>query len=149
MYSIDTLIRFIIHATNAFTISDYRLHPDRLHGLGDGHLRHRPQVPQRRHGECGRDSGVHSVQCRYFQFWSYSVITLGFSLFFSGLVGWVGGASESICLVRCGHSGTTAQQPAQSRASNDFTVTEKAPTRAFSWLKAHTSTFTFKTLLRP
>lgn len=33
-------------------------------------------------------------------FWSYSVITLGFSLFFSGLVGWVGGASESICLVR-------------------------------------------------
>ena len=35
-------------------------------------------------------------------FWSYSVITLGFSLFFSGLVGWVGGASESICLVRYG-----------------------------------------------
>jgi len=33
-------------------------------------------------------------------FWSYSVITLGFSLFFSGLVGWVGGASESVCLVR-------------------------------------------------
>ena len=32
--------------------------------------------------------------------------------------------------------------------SNVFTVTEKAPTRAFSWLKAHTSTFTFKTLLR-
>jgi len=33
-------------------------------------------------------------------FFTYSVITLGFSLFFSGLVGWVGGASESICLVR-------------------------------------------------
>ena len=48
------------------------------------------------------------VKCRYFQFWSYSVITLGFSLFFSGLVGWVGGASESICLVRCGHSGAAA-----------------------------------------
>ena len=32
--------------------------------------------------------------------------------------------------------------------SNVFTVTEKAPTRAFSWLKAPTSTFTFKTLLR-
>ena len=28
------------------------------------------------------------------------------------------------------------------------TITEKAPTRAFSWLKAPTSTFTFKTLLR-
>ena len=29
-----------------------------------------------------------------------------------------------------------------------FTITEKASTRAFSWLKAPTSTFTFKTLLR-
>ena len=29
-----------------------------------------------------------------------------------------------------------------------FTITEKAPTRAFSWLKAATTTFTFKTLLR-
>ena len=29
-----------------------------------------------------------------------------------------------------------------------FTIMEKAPTRTFSWLKAPTSTFTFKTLLR-
>ena len=29
-----------------------------------------------------------------------------------------------------------------------FTITEKAPTRAFSWLKEPTSAFTFKTLLR-
>ena len=29
-----------------------------------------------------------------------------------------------------------------------FTITEKAPTRAFPWLKAPTSAFTFKTLLR-
>ena len=29
-----------------------------------------------------------------------------------------------------------------------FEITEKAPTRAFSWLKAPTSAFTFKTLLR-
>ena len=28
------------------------------------------------------------------------------------------------------------------------TITEKAPTRAFSWLKVPTSAFTFKTLLR-
>ena len=28
-----------------------------------------------------------------------------------------------------------------------FTITQKAPTRAFSWLKAFTSAFTFKTLL--
>jgi len=33
-------------------------------------------------------------------FWTYSVISIGFSLFFSGLVGWVGGASESACLIR-------------------------------------------------
>ena len=38
-----------------------------------------------------------------------------------------------------------------TRAVNDpsvFTITGKAPTRAFSWLKAPTSAFTFKTLLR-
>ena len=29
----------------------------------------------------------------------------------------------------------------------DFTITEKASTRAFSWLKAPTSVFPFKTLL--
>ena len=29
----------------------------------------------------------------------------------------------------------------------NFTITEKAPTRAFSWLEAPTSVFTFKTLL--
>ena len=37
------------------------------------------------------------------------------------------------------------------RASNNpsvFTITEKAPARAFSWLKAATTAFTFKTLLR-
>ena len=35
------------------------------------------------------------------------------------------------------------------RGSNeDFTITEKASTRAFSWLKAPTSAFTFWTLLR-
>ena len=28
------------------------------------------------------------------------------------------------------------------------TITEKAPTRAFSWLKAATTAFTFKTILR-
>ena len=40
------------------------------------------------------------LNCPLYQFWTYAVITLGFSLFFSGLVGWVGGASESPCLVR-------------------------------------------------
>ena len=36
-----------------------------------------------------------------------------------------------------------------SRSSNRrFVITEKAPTRAFSWLKAATTAFTLKTLLR-
>ena len=34
------------------------------------------------------------------QIFTYVVIGLGFTLFFSGLIGWVGGASESPCLVR-------------------------------------------------
>ena len=42
-------------------------------------------------------------------------------------------------LVLC--SAPTVPQPV-------FTITEKAPTRAFSWLKAPTSAFTFKKLLR-
>ena len=33
-------------------------------------------------------------------------------------------------------------------STTSCTITEKAPTRAFSWLKAPTSAFTFKTLLR-
>ena len=36
----------------------------------------------------------------------------------------------------------------QTKVREDFTITEKAHTWAFSWLKAPTSTFTFKTLLR-
>ena len=32
--------------------------------------------------------------------------------------------------------------------TRSFTITEKAPTRAFSWLKVPSSTFTFKILLR-
>lgn len=35
-----------------------------------------------------------------FQIFTYVIIGLGFTLFFSGLIGWVGGASESPCLVR-------------------------------------------------
>ena len=33
-------------------------------------------------------------------------------------------------------------------STTGYTITEKAPTRAFSWLKAATTAFTFKTLLR-
>ena len=36
----------------------------------------------------------------------------------------------------------------QTKIRKDFRIIEKAHTRAFSWLKAPTSAFTFKTLLR-
>ena len=36
----------------------------------------------------------------------------------------------------------------QTKAIRRFVITEKAPTRAFSWLKAATTAFTFKTQLR-
>ena len=36
----------------------------------------------------------------------------------------------------------------QMKAIRRFVITEKAPTRAFSWLKAAITAFTFKTLLR-
>ena len=36
---------------------------------------------------------------------------------------------------------------APKRSIRRFVITEKAPTRAFSWLKAATTAFTFKTLL--
>ena len=46
---------------------------------------------------------------------------------------------------------STREVSAICRPANDpsvFTITEKAPTRAFSWLKAPSSAFTFKALLR-
>ena len=46
------------------------------------------------------------------------------------------------------HRFTLVPQIALSVPQPVFTITEKAPTRAFSWLKAPTSAFTFKTLLR-
>ena len=36
----------------------------------------------------------------------------------------------------------------QTKAIRKFVITEKVPTRAFSWLKAASTAFTFKTLLR-
>ena len=36
----------------------------------------------------------------------------------------------------------------QTKAIRRFVITEKAPTRSFSWLKLATTAFTFKTLLR-
>ena len=41
-------------------------------------------------------------------------------------------------------SGSSASKSCNRR----FVITEKAPTRAFSWVKAATTAFTFKTLLR-
>ena len=42
----------------------------------------------------------------------------------------------------------TLDSSASKSSIRRFVITEKAPTRAFSWLKAPTSAFTIKTLLR-
>ena len=44
--------------------------------------------------------------------------------------------------------GRVSVSTSASKSSIRFVITEKAPTRAFSWLKAATTAFTFKTLLR-
>ena len=44
--------------------------------------------------------------------------------------------------------GDTASFSASKSSIQRFVITEKAPTRAFSWLKAATTAFIFKTLLR-
>ena len=43
---------------------------------------------------------------------------------------------------------TTSAVKLSIGSTTGCTIMEKAPTRAFSWLKAPTSAFTFKTLLR-
>ena len=42
--------------------------------------------------------------------------------------------------------GVTMKASASKSSIRRFVITEKAPTRAFSWLKAATTAFTFKTL---
>ena len=46
------------------------------------------------------------------------------------------------------HQEVTLPSSASKSSIRRFVNTEKAPTRAFSWLKAATTAFTFKTLLR-
>ena len=59
------------------------------------------------------------------------------------------GFSEEMCVdyvhyyPRCLHS---VHSSASKSSIRRFVITEKAPTRAFSWLKAATTAFTFKTL---
>ena len=57
-------------------------------------------------------------------------------------------------VAECAMNVTASPRPLDSRGSASkssirrFVITEKAPTRAFSWLKAATTAFTFKILLR-
>ena len=44
--------------------------------------------------------------------------------------------------------GSAVSASASKSSIRRFVITEKAPTRAFSWLNAATTAFTFKTLLR-
>ena len=61
--------------------------------------------------------------------------------------------SWSQMYVRCSHScklfagDSDMLTEGYPKVREDFTITEKAPTWAFSWLKVPTSAFTFKTLL--
>ena len=51
--------------------------------------------------------------------------------------------------LRRGWAGAGPLDTSASKSSiRRFAITEKAPTRAFSWLKVATTAFTFKTLLR-
>ena len=47
-----------------------------------------------------------------------------------------------------GGRSTCSRKSFKRRSTRRFIITEKAPTRAFSWLKVATTAFTFKTLLR-
>ena len=52
------------------------------------------------------------------------------------------------CRAKNGINCVGVEDSASKRSIRRFVLTEKAPTRAFSWLKAATTAFTFKTLLR-
>ena len=55
----------------------------------------------------------------------------------------------SCVIMRSRHSAQRRLEASASKSSiQRFVITEKAPTRAFSWLKGATTAFTFKTLLR-
>ena len=62
----------------------------------------------------------------------------------------LGGAMKRLsdCRVAAGDMVSRASNEGYTKVREDFTITEKAPTGAFSWLKAPTSAFTIKTLLR-
>ena len=59
-------------------------------------------------------------------------------------------SSTSRCykVQRCGPAQSGPQLWTVAMDPSVFTIMEKAPSRAFSWLKAPTSTFTFKTLIK-
>ena len=78
------------------------------------------------------------------------LIFWGRSFFVAGSVlqpGAVGGWGQGSCLINW-RAQTRASNEGYPKVPEDFTITEKAPTRALSWLNAPTSAFTFKTLLR-
>ena len=72
--------------------------------------------------------------------------------------GWRASASSCCLLKKCSRMWSPPPPPpaarrgetssALKRSIRRFVITEKAPTRAFSWLKGATTAFTFKTLLR-
>ena len=55
---------------------------------------------------------------------------------------------DNLASCRDGSFRPAAHTSASKSSIRRFVITEKAPTRSFSWLKAATTAFTFKTLLR-
>merc|ERR1712218_618956 len=100
--------------------------------------------------------GSHSFVSRYFPHFENKFLTkMGTALFStSGLIKTAECFAVFTCLVihRIGNRVSQVSQSVVISASKSsirrFVITEKAPTRAFSWLKAATTAFTFKTLLR-
>ena len=57
--------------------------------------------------------------------------------------------TKQVLMSAADNSGISHTDTSASKSSiRRFVITEKAPTRAFSWLKAASTAFTFKTLLR-
>ena len=75
-----------------------------------------------------------------FQLWSFQRYSLIAAVI-------VATAESSPCSVTPSASARASNEGSR-RFPENFTITEKAPVRAISWLKAPTSAFTFKTLLR-
>ena len=92
--------------------------------------------------------------CRYYRYIQFATVQCGTRLIAQPASDHGAGAQSWLLNIRScdGAPGTSGVKFSAANLSigstTGCTITEKATTRAFSWLKAPTSAFTFKTLLR-